>query len=101
MSDSERTQERDRGKITHFFKKKKTCTITVLPTFFFFYIKKKEKKKTFEMGITDLWKLLEQSERRFSLEQLSSYANKNGKSLRVAIDVALWSFQVRASVVGE
>lgn len=53
------------------------------------------------MGILDLWKLVGDSEKKFSLEQISSFSNKRGKILRVAIDVALWTFQARSSVVGE
>lgn len=53
------------------------------------------------MGIVDLWKLIADSERKFSLEQISNFSEKKGKGLRVAIDVALWAFQARASVVGE
>jgi hypothetical protein len=54
-----------------------------------------------KMGVVDLWKLIADSERKFSLEQTSNFSEKKGKGLRVAIDVALWAFQARASVVGE
>jgi hypothetical protein len=55
------------------------------------------------MGVVDLWKVISQSEQKFTLEQLSNDTEKKkkGKGLRVAIDVALWTFQARSSVVGE
>lgn len=54
------------------------------------------------MGITSLWKLINSSERKLSLEQLAyEVHSKNGCGLRVAIDVALWVFQSKSSVVGE
>lgn len=55
------------------------------------------------MGIVDLWKLISPSERKYTLEQLSIDAEtkRKGQGLRVAIDVAIWAFQARSSVVGE
>lgn len=55
------------------------------------------------MGIVELWKLLGPSEKQFTLEQLSETTNekRDGKGLRVAIDVAIWTFQAKASVCGE
>lgn len=53
------------------------------------------------MGVADFWRLIADSEKKFSLEQISNSSEKKGKGLRVAIDVALWTFQARSSVVGE
>lgn len=55
------------------------------------------------MGIVDLWKTVSSGEKKYTLEQISNDTEKkrDGKGLRVAIDVALWSFQARSSVVGE
>jgi hypothetical protein len=55
------------------------------------------------MGIVDLWKTINSGETKFTLEQISNDTEKKreGKGLRVAIDVALWSFQARSSVAGE
>ncbi|KAI8973354.1 PIN domain-like protein [Mycotypha africana] len=56
------------------------------------------------MGIADLWKLLAPSEKSITLEELANdyHSKHRGKrGLRVAIDVALWIFQSRASVVGD
>lgn len=55
------------------------------------------------MGIAELWKLIDIGERKFSLEQLANNQEekRRGKILRAAIDVALWIFQVRSSIVGE
>lgn len=55
------------------------------------------------MGIVELWKLLGPSERQFTLEQLSENTSerRDGKGLRVAIDVAIWTFQAKASVCGD
>lgn len=55
------------------------------------------------MGIVDLWKIVDVSEQKFTLEQLASNKEeqKKGEWLRVAIDVALWIFQVRSSIKEE
>ncbi|KAI9473920.1 MAG: PIN domain-like protein [Benjaminiella poitrasii] len=55
------------------------------------------------MGISELWKIISPSEKKFTLEELAHnrISKSNGKSLRVAIDVALWSFQSRSSTVGD
>lgn len=54
------------------------------------------------MGVVDLWKLIADSEKKYSLEQISNWnESKKERGLRVAIDVALWTFQARASIVGE
>jgi hypothetical protein len=55
------------------------------------------------MGIVDLWKIVHPGEKKYTLEQIANdrSVKKSGMGLRVAIDVALWTFQARASVVGE
>jgi hypothetical protein len=55
------------------------------------------------MGIIDLWKIVHPGEKKYTLEQIANdrSVKKNGMGLRIAIDVALWTFQARASVVGE
>ncbi|KAI9281147.1 PIN domain-like protein [Sporodiniella umbellata] len=52
------------------------------------------------MGISELWKLIDPGHKQFSLEQIASdqFNKKKGKGLRVAIDIALWIFQVKTSV---
>lgn len=54
------------------------------------------------MGINRLWAVLSAGEKKLTLEELSHETHqKRGAGLRVAIDVALWVFQSRSSVVGE
>lgn len=54
------------------------------------------------MGIQELWKIVDVAERTFTLEQLANnQEEKKKQGLRVAIDVALWIFQARSSIVGE
>jgi hypothetical protein len=54
------------------------------------------------MGIYKLWAVLSAGEKKLTLEELSHETyQKRGTGLRVAIDIALWAFQSRSSVVGE
>ncbi|KAL7312606.1 hypothetical protein PS15m_008355 [Mucor circinelloides] len=54
------------------------------------------------MGINQLWKLVGAGEKKLTLEELSRQVHrKQDCGLRVAIDVALWVFQSRSSVVGD
>ncbi|KAK4519461.1 uncharacterized protein ATC70_009697 [Mucor velutinosus] len=54
------------------------------------------------MGIHKLWNVLSAGEKKLTLEELSHETHqKQGSGLRVAIDVALWVFQSRSSVVGD
>ncbi|KAL9553819.1 hypothetical protein MBANPS3_003111 [Mucor bainieri] len=54
------------------------------------------------MGINKLWSVLSAGEKKLTLEELSYETHqKRGAGLRVAIDVALWVFQSRSSVVGD
>ncbi|KAG2217245.1 hypothetical protein INT45_012193 [Circinella minor] len=54
------------------------------------------------MGIKDLWEVIEPSEKQYTLEEIASdRAQRSDKhQLRIAIDVALWTFQASSSKGG-
>ena len=56
----------------------------------------------YPMGIKDLWEVIEPSGKQYTLEEIASdRAQRSDKhQLRIAIDVALWSFQACSSKGG-
>ena len=54
------------------------------------------------MGIKDLWEVIEPSGKQYTLEEIASdRAQRSDKhQLRIAIDVALWTFQASSSKGG-
>ncbi|KAI9278304.1 PIN domain-like protein [Phascolomyces articulosus] len=54
------------------------------------------------MGIKDLWEVIEPAERQYTLEEIAAdrAQRSDEHQLRIAIDVALWTFQARSSKGG-
>ncbi|KAG0167322.1 hypothetical protein DFQ28_005181 [Apophysomyces sp. BC1034] len=54
------------------------------------------------MGVQHLWDVIGTSEKRFSLEEIANdrFHRKTNRGLRMAIDVAVWTFQVRSGQGG-
>ena len=52
------------------------------------------------MGIKDLWEVIEPAEKQFTLEELAGDRAQRDGGLRIAVDVAIWTFQARSSKGG-
>ncbi|KAI8147198.1 PIN domain-like protein [Fennellomyces sp. T-0311] len=52
------------------------------------------------MGIKDLWEVIEPAERQYTLEELAGDREQRSNALRIAVDIAIWTFHARSSKGG-